>query len=146
VKAIYLIIGLILPVPFNLINNALSAHEARYYTGLVFHIIIAFLIFFLIGAYIGFYGFLNNLYKKGNWSFKKFNLIIAIIFVIISALPYTVFVCQYFGYELFLLRDVFFTWVIIAGYLVVSAFEKKEKPVGLPEETTTDSSPVFINI
>lgn len=122
-RALYLLIALMLPIPLNYILAYIQNYVKRTYSMPFLGIAFVMLGYFLIGAFIGFDRLTININMKGKWRIKPTRSAIGIGFILLSIvinMPFNMVL-----YELFYrYRDMFYTWMIISGYLVTTSLEK----------------------
>lgn len=123
-KILYFLGGLLLPVPVNLLVDAVNEYVQNNFLSLLYPITVSFLISFFLGIYLGLYNFLKNVHKKGKWHLNKILLIMGIVFFVLSVIITYPIILD----ESMLIRfsDRFYIWVTVSGFLLMSSFQKTE--------------------
>lgn len=123
-KILYFLGGLLLPVPVNLLVDAVNEYVQNNFLSLLYPITVSFLISFFLGIYLGLYNFLKNVHKKGKWHLNKILLIMGIVFLVLSVIITYPIILD----ESMLIRfsDRFYIWVTVSGFLLMSSFQKTE--------------------
>lgn len=121
-RIIYLLIGLLLPLPINYISYIAHNYVKGRYNALssFLPIIITLIMCFLIGIFLGVDHLINNIQSDGKWTVKWSRLIISFVFLVISlVISLPIILCLYYY------RDTFYVWITIAGYLATTSFVKR---------------------
>ena len=123
-KTLYFLGGILLPIPINLLVDAVNEYVQKNFLSLLYPITVSFLISFFLGIYLGLYGFLKKIHIEGNWQLNKTFLIMGIVFFVLSIIiTYPIILDES---SLIRFNDPFYIWAIISGFLLMSSFYKIE--------------------